>query len=227
MLPMSSASKNLQITTPRGDVWPKKAHIGPRALCCCAARPGRAAPKSWLRGPLAVLREGRPPLGARSARKVSNSANRMSSEQAGSVWHAALVAIHTTRVREPVPNPLQDRLSTHRLRPSRGAPSIMSMSPEPEEESAQRPAPPPRASRDRSARRERPCAPTEPSRRNPRLRPQREKPLRPRRDGAQPERRRRLPELPDALRRRGRGRRRREHLCGNQPVRRVHPTILH
>ena len=68
-------------TTPRGDVWPKKAHIGPRALCCCAARPGRAAPKSWLSGPLAVLREGRPPLGARSARKWSNSANRMSSGQ--------------------------------------------------------------------------------------------------------------------------------------------------
>ena len=59
--------ENLQITTPRGDVWPKKAHIGPRALCCCAARPGRAVPKSWLRGPLAALREGRPPPGARSA----------------------------------------------------------------------------------------------------------------------------------------------------------------
>ena len=66
-------------TTPRGDVWPKKAHIGPRALCCCAARPRRAAPKSWLRGPLAALREGQPPPGARSARKWSNSANRMSS----------------------------------------------------------------------------------------------------------------------------------------------------
>ena len=59
--------ENLQITTPRGDVWPKKAHIGPRAQCCCAARPGRAAPRSWIRGPLAALREGRPPPGARSA----------------------------------------------------------------------------------------------------------------------------------------------------------------
>ena len=72
-------------TTSRGDVWPKKPAIGPRALCCCAARPGRAAPKSWLRGPLAALREGRPPPGARNARKVSNSANRMPSGQAGSV----------------------------------------------------------------------------------------------------------------------------------------------
>ena len=78
-------SKKLPATTPRGDVRPKKAHIGPRALCCCAARPGRAAPKSWLRGPLAALREGQPPPGARSARKWSNSANRMPSEQAGSV----------------------------------------------------------------------------------------------------------------------------------------------
>ena len=65
--------ENLPATTQRGDVWPKKAHIGPRALCCCAARPGRAAPKSWLRGPLAALRKGQPPPGARSARKVSNS----------------------------------------------------------------------------------------------------------------------------------------------------------
>ena len=86
MLPMSSASKNLPVTTPRGDVRPKKAHIGPRALCCCAARPGRAVPKSWLRGPLAALRKGQPPPGARSERKWSNSANRMSSGQAGSVW---------------------------------------------------------------------------------------------------------------------------------------------
>ena len=59
----------------------QKAHIGPRALCCCAARRRRAAPKSWLRGPLAALREGQPPPGARSARKWSNSANRMPSEQ--------------------------------------------------------------------------------------------------------------------------------------------------
>ena len=79
-------------TTPRGDVWPKKAHIGPRALCCCAARPGRAVPKSWLRGPLAALRKGRPPPGARSARKVSNSANRMPSEQAGSVCYSEHLA---------------------------------------------------------------------------------------------------------------------------------------
>ena len=78
--------ENLQITTPRGDVWPKKARVGPRALCCCAARPGRAVPKSWLRGPLAALRKGQPPPGARSERKWSNSANRMSSGQAGSVW---------------------------------------------------------------------------------------------------------------------------------------------
>ena len=106
--------------------------------------------------------------------------------------------------------------------PAARAPSIMSMSPEPEEESAasvlhrrrarvaiaqlvERGRAHPRNPRDETR------APD----------PQREEPLRPRRDGAQPERRRRLPELPDALRRRGRGRRRREHLCGNQPVRRV------
>ena len=77
--------ENLQITTPRGDVWPKKPAIGPRALCCCAARPGRAVPKSWLRGPLAALREGRPPPGARSALVWPNSANWTSSGQTGSV----------------------------------------------------------------------------------------------------------------------------------------------
>ena len=132
---------------------------------------------------------------------------------------------HTTRVREPVPIVLQACLSTHRLRPSRGAPSIMSMSPEPEEESAPasctaaaRVARPQSSSRE--AARAHGTLATKPARR-----PQREEPLRPRRDGAQPERRRRLPELPDALRRRGRGRRRREHLCGNQPVRRVHLTL--
>ena len=43
---------------------------------------------------------------------------------------------HTTRVREPVPIALQDRFSTHRCWPAARAPSIMSMSPEPEEESA-------------------------------------------------------------------------------------------
>ena len=83
--------ENLQITTPRGDVWPKKAHIGPRAQCCCAARPGRAAPKSWLRGPLAALRKGQPQPGARSAR-MSNSANQMPSGQAGSVCWDRLLA---------------------------------------------------------------------------------------------------------------------------------------
>ena len=92
-------------TTPRGDVWPKKAHIGPRALCCCAARPGRAAPKSWLRGPLAALRKGQPPPGARSARKVSNSANRMPSGQrpmgAGAVWAPELLAYSKTLAIKP------------------------------------------------------------------------------------------------------------------------------
>ena len=126
----------------------------------------------------------------------------------------------SARVREQVPIALQDDLNSS-LTAARDT-SIMSMSPEPEEEclpasctAAARASRPQGSSRE--AARAHGTLATKPARR-----PQREEPLRPRRDGAQPERRRRLPELPDALRRRRRGRRRREHLCGNQPVRRVH-----
>ena len=104
--------ENLQITTPRGDVWPKKARVGPRALCCCAARPGRAVPKSWLRGPLAALREGQPPPGARSARKWSNSANRTSSGQTGSVWHMR-IAVHAYGLKFVPPDAVRPSTDSH------------------------------------------------------------------------------------------------------------------
>ena len=58
MLPMNSASKNLPVTTPRGDVWPKKDHIGAESAMLLRGAAGTSGAQKLVTRPTGRPEEG-------------------------------------------------------------------------------------------------------------------------------------------------------------------------